>query len=294
MMMMLKLIGINKNNDLLLMKPIILGINNPIVQNLSTLSIMISNVLLLSNSVLQFLFLSFIKFPIFITLKLLSSVLLRISDKSIELKQSLKNLSLKILTVADQVLLWTAPSKSSLIDLASDDNSNVSVNKSFIRINAAFLGPIKEELIFRYAFDKIWHGVGDLFSMSTSALIFGGGDTIMKETARVAAVGGSSTTPAWIWMNSILFAGLHMSNFFPIRKGSDKAGNYNNAWDNMYGAIFQCTLSLVGARFLFNPLYTKRGIAASIGAHIALNTFAMAFSFGGKPTDDNENSNDER
>ena len=106
----------------------------------------------------------------------------------------------------------------------------------------------------------------------------------------------STITPAWIWMNSLLFGVIHIGNWFPIRKENVASTSSNcNAWDNIYGALFQCTISFIGARFLFNPLYTKRGIAASIGAHIALNTFVMAFSFGGsKPTDDKENSNEER
>ena len=43
----------------------------------------------------------------------------------------------------------------------------------------------------------------------------------------------------------------------------------------MSTAFCHCTSTFLFARFLFNPLYLKRGLGASIGAHITMNASAQ-------------------
>jgi len=55
-----------------------------------------------------------------------------------------------------------------------------------------------------------------------------------------------------------------------------------NALENVFLGLAQCTNAFICARFIFNPLYMKRGIAASIGAHMAMNAFATAMQYIGR------------
>jgi len=129
-------------------------------------------------------------------------------------------------------------------------------------IDAVFFAPVREELFFRFASDRVWHGVLGAFGASS-------------------VVAGSSSTSlptAWIWTNSLLFGLVHASNWLPFKLHPSSASTHGDMDDgdrdmleNVLGALFQSTSTFLTAFFVFNPLYVRHGLSSSIGAHATLN-----------------------
>lgn len=130
-------------------------------------------------------------------------------------------------------------------------------------MDAVFFAPVREELVFRFAFDSVWHKIVGVIGIHSV----------------VAKSSSPSLPPAWIWANSLLFGLVHASNWLPVQMhapspsghGGIDDGNHN-VWENILGALFQSTSTFLTAFFVFNPLYVQHGLYSSIGAHAALNS----------------------
>lgn len=126
-------------------------------------------------------------------------------------------------------------------------------------MDAVFFAPVREELIFRFAFDRVWYGFLGVLGV------------------KAAVSRNSSVQPAWIWANSLLFGLVHGCNWLP-RSTSSTPVSANlgdgdiDVWENILGALFQSTGTFLTAFFVFNPLYVRHGLSSSICAHAILNS----------------------
>jgi hypothetical protein len=137
-------------------------------------------------------------------------------------------------------------------------------------MDAIIFAPVREELVFRFAFDKVWHGFLGAFA-----------------TASVGRCNSSTLLPSvWIWANSLLFCLMHACNWLPVQLNSSFASGHDSVddgdidmWENIFGALFHSTGTFVTAFFVFNPLYVRHGLSSSVGAHVALNSLFVGLPF---------------
>jgi len=211
-----------------------------IVEHLTTLSIAMQSIGIFVHAVQGYIdFL--LKVPIFVSLKLLSVMTTWWQRKS-------------------------EISKPALFDGAIEWLSSWKVDESRpFWMDAVFFAPVREELIFRFAFDRVWHG--SLGVLGVKSIVSW----------------NSSVQPAWIWANSLLFGLVHACNWLPRRTSSNlDSANLGDGdidvWENILGALFQSTGSFLTAFFVFNPLYVRHGLSSSICAHTILNSVFVGHS----------------
>ena len=133
-------------------------------------------------------------------------------------------------------------------------------------MDAIILAPVREELIYRFAFDRVWH------------VLFGGVNSV------VAVNSSPLLQPGWVWANSLLFGLVHALNWFPFHIPASSVidpGNRDeidhNIWDNILGALLQSAGAILTAFLVFNPLYVRHGLSSSICAHFFLNSIFVGF-----------------
>jgi len=129
-------------------------------------------------------------------------------------------------------------------------------------INDFVLAPIREELVFRFAFDKVWHGLLRAFGVNSAAAL-----NVSPHLSQT-----------WVWANSFFFGLVHVSNWLPVKLmpfNSADDGDFDNGepdlWYTVFGALFQSSVCFLSAFYVLNPLYVRHGVCASIGAHAAMN-----------------------
>ena len=126
-------------------------------------------------------------------------------------------------------------------------------------MRAMIFAPLWEELFFRFAFDKGWHG------------IFRGTNSV-------------TVLNSWVWANSILFGLVHACFWFPSNQFDrmidgevdDSEAINGGYWDNIFGALSHCTSAFLTAFLVLNPLYVRHGLSASICAHAIINSVGVA------------------
>eukprot|EP00536_Pseudo-nitzschia_multiseries_P000243 jgi/Psemu1/299931/fgenesh1_kg.3_\ len=180
------------------------------------------------------------------------------------------------------------------------------------------LGPIVEELVFRWAFYKLWKA---LFRSLPETCDEPSTDTVghnhnpgteSKAKAKAKSdhppsVSNKRKLKSWFLASGAVFAVTHLVNFFPfdVHQYSDNVGNIllprgsigercllrlfpGDVVDThtafclvnmvLYGAIFQGMHCFINTMILYGPLFEARGIFASIGAHMAWNTNVMCLA----------------
>jgi hypothetical protein len=171
-------------------------------------------------------------------------------------------------------------------------------------IDSDLIAPVFEEILYRYLFDRVWHGFSRLI-------------TRLKRHIRKSTHGSQGTKiessdmadelslPAqrlwfgyepWVLVSSLLFAAAHLNNWWPTNEDymrSKFSGYYGpemlksdpHLWMNFrnFMSIFWALQQAVGAGFfslhVFTPLYQQRGLPASIAAHLASNLLGAKVKF---------------
>ena len=221
---------------------------SPVVEHLTTLSIAMQSIGIFLHAVQDFVILISVKIPVVASLKLLSTTTAWWKRKRGFIKHSLFD---------------------GMIERLSSRKNDCDKRRPFW-IDAIFFAPVREELVFRFAFDKVWHGFLGAFA--------------------TASVGGCNSStllpPVWIWANSLLFGLMHACNWLSVQLNSSFASGHDgvddgdiDVWENIFGALFQSTGTFVTAFFVFNPLYVRHGLSSSIGAHAALNSLFVGLPF---------------
>jgi membrane protease YdiL (CAAX protease family) len=140
----------------------------------------------------------------------------------------------------------------------------LSHSSRYLFLYTAIWGPLIEEIIFRFMFDRLQRGVG--------------GKTKPKEsTSRIRRY------PAWVLTSSLLFAGAHISNWGFAESKSPLVERFQGSrlTDNqkVMGAVGQYAGSLFMSLEVLSPLYLQAGLAASFGAHLLWNTYGVVMLF---------------
>lgn len=217
---------------------------SPVVEHLTTLSIAMQSVGIFLHAVQDFISLMLVKIPVVASLKLLFTTTAWWQRRRGFTKHALFD---------------------GMIERLSYRKNDCDKSRPFW-MDAIIFAPVREELVFRFAFDKVWHGVLGAFAK-----------------ASVDVCNSSSLLPpAWIWANSLLFGLMHACNWLPVQLHPSFASGHDGAddgdidvWENIFGALFQSTGTFVTAFFVFNPLYVRHGLSSSIGAHAALNSVSV-------------------
>jgi len=171
--------------------------------------------------------------------------------------------------------------------------------KSLQFLFTIIMAPIMEEIIYRFGFDKTWHST---LKMIRSRIL---GENERKKIEDDDDINNQKHPPSktrlwfghrpWILVSSICFGLIHLSNHLPLNPetihsaatiAAGKNENYSfefcTALTSSYlllrGAIFQMVYTTYIALTIFGPLYCKRGIGASIGAHIMFNINGIVLS----------------
>ncbi|VEU34700.1 unnamed protein product [Pseudo-nitzschia multistriata] len=183
----------------------------------------------------------------------------------------------RIKYLADRIAAWALPEASvfspeDVPPTPTPSSPETAVARNRHRFAAAkrvfsgvLVAPIREELVFRFAFDRVWHAVA----------------------SKGAGVATDSSLPLspWVLANSLLFGGMHASSWLPVRRehvvllgtrendasGARSVGEGYDAAQNLLGALLHASTAFVASVCLLNPLYRERGLPASIGAHAAVN-----------------------
>jgi len=222
----------------------------------------------------------------------------------------------------------SSSSKTNTSAWGNNNNYNTSSSRKRFYL-LVFLGPIVEELVFRFGFYKLWmlmfrpipaEKKSDTRSSSGKGMdiaVGNGNDEIeipvdqkgnknskqvveRNRNANGSTYNGNNNTNDWFLASGAVFAITHLVNFFPLDvvKYCDDAGNIllpggslgerfllglfppgftktHGAFSlvNMvlFGAIFQGMHCFLNTLILYGPLFQKRGLFASIGAHMAWN-----------------------
>jgi len=144
------------------------------------------------------------------------------------------------------------------------------------------VGPVLEEILFRFLFDRFQGRVGRFFKSEK------------RTNDSLSEVNGLKEIPdqqrhwyqrykPWVLISSVLFAASHFSNWYPT--GSILLDGYfmGTSVDpsdvgRLISAVFQMTVALMMSLEVFTPIYMRVGLFSSIGAHMAWNCFSF-FAF---------------
>ena len=194
----------------------------PLVEHLTTLSLAMLSLASLLSSAFDYLVLALVRFPIAGLLDLCSSVTTRFQKWRGQPGWASFSYGL---------------SKRMQMSMRGVNQNDAKCSVSMI--DTAVFAPVREELIYRFVFDKLWRFAG-----------------------------GTSVSPAWMWTNTLVFGLSHAGNWLPVAPGNDEN---SSVWDALSGVFFQCTSSFLFTFILFGPLYLRYGLSASIGAHVMVN-----------------------
>ena len=176
------------------------------------------------------------------------------------------------------IIRWNEASQSASFQL--------SIQEFFQKPGAQFsllvlIGPVLEEFLFRFMFDRFQGRLGRLFKSGRSS-----NDT-RSEVGEAEAPDRQAfwfqRYKPWVLISSVLFAASHFSNWYPNRGSilmDDFMGAIVDPSDvgRLVSAVFQMTVALTMSLEVFTPLYMRAGVFTSIGAHMAWNCFSM-FAF---------------
>lgn len=126
----------------------------------------------------------------------------------------------------------------------------------------AILAPLKEDLQFRFLFDKVWHGLASLFSFASTSPV---------STEEMLWFG---RFPTWVVANSIFFGVMHIGNCQP----GDESVVYRDELPQdtlLLSTIVQSLFAATFALLVLNPAYRGGGLAASFGVHAVHNALVV-------------------